>query len=308
MKVGIFALFCCEGGKLLPVHISFSNLLQNVTLFFIVIFVFSFSVFAGENSETVNYRDQCIKGVTIYCLAQGIGERKAGNFKQALEYFRLACESHPTMGHLRACTPYLSLAMEMGILDSATHKLTNRCEGGEDVTCFYLAKEFLKIAAYERAHVMLERLCKERFHPADSEDYGPCYHLGVSYLTTKNPGKARDIFGFDCKQKTDSSLPSCKYYSELVRSSREMSSMAWHFAENFLILVVVTPLVQWVLARRGSLATRNYVIFGGPLLVGVGWAMWQFSTEKAGKELYFIILPSIFLAVCISWLVKVRQG
>ena len=280
-----------------------STLGWKTALFFLAILGISDFALAENKAKPQYIREKCLKGITIYCLAAGMEEQKVGELEQALEYFRLACESHPAMGHFKACTPYLSLAMELGRLDSAAMGFNSRCKDGDNKTCFYLAKEFLKITAYEKAHILLERLCSERFRPPDSEDYGPCYHLGVSYLKTRNSGRAKEIFRFDCRASGEHRSPSCIRYDELVHDRMGLPTRAWNRSENFLTLIIVTPAFQWALFCFSLPLGRSLVLFGGPLLTLVGFVALGLSEDgfHQGQEWYFI-LPSFLLTLWISWL------
>ena len=284
-----------------PQPFSRFGLLWKKSLFCLAVLSWCCVALAEDSIEFPVYRNQCLKGMTIYCLAVGIKERKVGNLERALEYFRLACDTHALVGRLRSCTPYLSLAMELGRLDSAAKSLENRCAGGDLNICFYLSKEFLKISAHKRARSILESLCKERFRPEDSEDYGPCYHLGESYLRTKNLSRAKAIFNFDCRKDPELGLPSCRRHEELTRQQKVSALMGWRPSENLLVLIVFLPLIQWLFFQNSSLIARSFVRFGGPGLVLISWMVWEFWSKsfREGREWYFI-LPSIILVLWIS--------
>ena len=95
----------------------------------------------GEELDADQARRKCFQGKTIYCLALGMAEEKAGHPERALEVYRSACKKHRTPGHLRACTPLLNLARQMDRLDAEAAPLEARCRQGHPVTCFYLGQE-----------------------------------------------------------------------------------------------------------------------------------------------------------------------
>ena len=256
------------------------------------------------NPDPDSNRNACLQGVTIYCISVGMEEQKAGNDEQALEYFRLACESHSTDGHLQACTPYFSLAQEMGKLRVATAPMEMDCEEGNDILCFYLAKQYLRITAYEEGYRHLERLCEQDFKSPDADDYGPCYHFASSLQRTRNLERAKEIFKFDCDRNRALSKPSCNRYQTLTRQmavggGEERLVKKFQFKELALIPLVLLSWVTLVFYVRGGIAGLKFLRTPSPLIVFLCLAIWEFQPPQPvppRTDLFFIV-PSAFLAL-----------
>ena len=132
--------FCC----LSPVT-EFKKLMS-IFMGITVLLIWAGCAYAAEDELNDDQaRQQCFQGQTIYCLALGIKEEKAGHRERALELYRTACRKHSTPGHLRACTPLLNLAWKMELLSEEVAPLEPRCKDGNSTTCFYLGKEYLKL-------------------------------------------------------------------------------------------------------------------------------------------------------------------
>lgn len=231
-------------------------------------------------------RQQCFKGKAIYCLALGFKEEKAGLQERALELYRFACKKHPTPGHLRACTPLLNLAWKMNRLEQEVAPLEERCEQGNTITCFYLGKEYLKLVALDSAARHLEPLCRDSFHPPDSDDYGPCYHLAKGFEQAGHWQRARKIFQFDCETHGARARPSCVALKELIEMEQVHLKLAqqgirgYDPAEAALMFVVfVSVLNVWIWFKGGRWRLK-YLSLGAPLLVGGGAMVWVFWPEK----------------------------
>ncbi len=304
---------CCASGKartefLWRLERRFSPFLAGMILLPLLI-LFPALAFSQENHDSENYPEECAKGVTIYCLAAGMEEQKSGNLEKALEYYRSACENHHTQGHLRACTPFLSLAKELGRLDEASSHLQSRCREGDDRVCFYLAKEFFKIAEYHRGFVHLERLCRENFQPPDPADYGPCYHLGINLEKLGDLKRARDIFKFDCDRDPASAKPSCDQHEVVVdKLALEESKKQLKPVEALPFIVVLVPLVGLLILQWGGPWALRALRLHAPLLTMSCWVAWEFHAQKEltlRSDLFFI-LPALLLTGAIAWLAHKR--
>ncbi len=270
--------------------------------------------FSKDIPDLETYRDECLKGVTIYCLSIGLKEQKAGQFNQALEFYRLACETHSTQGHLRACTPFLSLALQMGRLDQAAKKLEVLCQKGDLVLCFYLAKEYFKIGEYRKGQNHLEPLCRKNFRPPhDPGDYGPCYHLGNNYQKTGNLKRAIESFQLDCERNTAQDNPNCHRYEKLKKRTgfRAFFNWKWRkwepvdFVLTYFILIALT---SWMLYEKGGARTLSRLRYGGPSLALLSWFIWEIQNASPMKPRMdlIIICHSVILVVLIGWLAQVK--
>ncbi|MFQ5445208.1 MAG: hypothetical protein ACE5EK_11415 [Nitrospinales bacterium] len=247
--------------------------------------------------------------MTIYCIAAGMEEQKSGNLQEALNHYQMACENHPTQGPLRACTPYFSLAMQMGRLEEAATPFESRCQSGEDLVCFYLAKEYIKITAYIKAHAHLEKLCRTHFRPPDKDDYGPCYHLGRSLLKTGALDRALEIFKYDCARDPALAKPSCGQHASLLARVEEEEKVsqekitAMEPVEIVSLLFLLMPLAGWILLAKGSQTEWRFMRLFFPVSALVVWGAWEFIGVSPGDnraDLAFIF-PSILLTFFLAW-------
>lgn len=231
-------------------------------------------------------RQQCFKGKTIYCLALGIKEEKAGYMERALELYRIACKKHPTPGHLRACTPLLSLAWKMNRLSEEVAPLEARCKEGKPITCFYLGKEYLKLVEMEEAARHLEPLCRNRFRPPNSGDYGACYHLAKGFERAGQWRQAQELFQFDCENRAGKAQPSCFALKELVEMERVHRELAqkgirgFDPVEGVLFFVVLMSCLHvwvWFKGGRGGL---KYLMWVAPVVVWGGVITWAYWPDK----------------------------
>lgn len=273
------------------------------TFTMILLFLFLFSTLASsEEPDLDRYREECSRGLTIYCIAVGMEEQRAGDLQDALNHYQMACEHHATQGPLRACTPYLSLAMQMDRLEGAAAPFESRCQSGEDRVCFYLAKEYIKITAFQKAYGHLERLCRSHFRPPDRDDYGPCYHLGRSLLKTEVLDRALEIFSFDCERDPVLAKPSCEQHASLLarieeeHKSRE-NIKGFEPVEFVSLLFLLMPATGWVLLARGRQGGLQFLRLYFPLGSLAVWGIWEWVGIKSGDvrtDLAFI-LPSVLL-------------
>jgi len=270
---------------------------------------FPLSAFSEEAVDLESYRRECSRGVTIYCIAAGMEEQKSGNLESALNFYKSACENHSSQGHLRACTPFLSLASQMGRLDEASAGLEALCGEGDEVICFYLAKEYFKIAEYHRGFVHLERLCRENFQPPDALDYGPCYHLGMNLKTIGELERAEKIFNFDCRRDPVLAKPSCDQAETVKSMIRQGASPGRQKVgeikaiELWALAVVVVPLTGLVLLWTGRKMALKILQIPVPLLTLFCWALWE---PYAKRELtpridLLFIVPAVSLALLLAW-------
>ena len=255
-------------------------------------------------------RQQCFKGKTIYCLALGIKEEKSGHQERALELFRIACKKHSTPGHLRACTPLLNLALKMNRLDEEVAPLEARCRpGGDDITCFYLGKEYLKMANLERADRYLRTLCNMQFRPPDSDDYGPCYHLAKGYKQAGQWYRARELFQFDCENHSEKGQPSCaalKDLAEMERVHREYAQkgiLGFHPIEGALFFVVFMSVLNVWIWFQGGRRGLKYLSLAAPLVIwgsALVWVYWPDKPEFPASQwavIYFALLQVSGMAI-----------
>ncbi|MDH3257811.1 MAG: hypothetical protein OEM27_09345 [Nitrospinota bacterium] len=254
-------------------------------------------------------RQQCFKGKTIYCLALGIKEEKAGYQERALELYRTACRKHPTPGHLRACTPLLNLAWKMNRLNEEVAPLEARCKEEKSSTCFYLGQEYLKLVELEAAARLLEPLCRNHFRPPDPANYGPCYHLAKGFEHTGQWSRARELFQFDCENHAEKGQPSCaslKELAEMERIHRELAQKGirgFDPVEGVLLFVVVMSVLNvwiWFKGGRGGL---KYLSLAAPLLVwgtALAWVYWPEKPDFPASQwavIYFALLQVSGMAV-----------
>lgn len=268
---------------------------------------FPLAAYSQEPHDLESYRSECSNGKTIYCIAIGMEEQKAGNLETALDHYQSACESHPLRGHLRACTPFLSLARQMKRLGEASSGLEGLCKGGDDIVCFYLAKEYFKITEYHKGFVHLERLCRDNFLPPDKADYGPCYHLANNLNKIGELKRAEKIFKFDCDRDPLSAKPSCDQAVQLMirqgknhggENVKEMQGI-----EAAALGVVAIPLLGLFLLKNGRKFALTFLRIPAPALTFFCWALWE---PYAKRELIlradlFFIVPAVFLTLLIAW-------
>lgn len=263
--------------------------LKHAFLLALIFLIWVCGAYADENELSDDQaRQQCFKGKTIYCLALGIKEEKAGHLERALELYRTACKKHPTPGHLRACTPLLSLAHKMNVLTEEVAPLEARCrEGkGDDITCFYLGKEYLKLAEIEEAVPYLEPLCKNHFRSPTADDHGPCYHLARGYEQAGQWGQAREWFQFDCENNSEQARPSCFALNELAKMERVHRELAQKgirgsdpIEDVLLFIVLISVLNVWIWFKGGRRGLR-YLSLAAPLMVWGAALVWVYWPEK----------------------------
>ena len=271
--------------------------------------LFPLSAHSGEVQDLDSYRKECANGKTIYCIAIGMEEQKAGNLETALKHYQSACESHPSRGHLSACTPFLSLARQMDRLDTASAGLEVLCKGGDDIVCFYLAKEYFKITEYHRGFVHLERLCRDDFLPPDKADYGPCYHLANNLKKTGKLKRARKIFKFDCDRDPLVAKPSCDQVEAVGLMIRQSKSGGVNNVKEIEMIeatalgVVVIPFLGLFLLKNGRKFALTLARIPVPVLTFFCWAVWE---PHARQELIlradlFFIVPALILTLLTAW-------
>ncbi len=266
-------------------------------------------VHSEEPHDPEAYRSECSNGRTIYCIAIGMEEQKAGNLETALKHYKSACESHSSRGHLRACTPFLSLARQMKRLDSASAGFEESCKGGNDTVCFYLAKEYFKITEFHRGFVHLERLCRDDFHPPDKDDYGPCYHLGINLKKIGDLKRAEKIFNFDCDRDPIGAKPSCYQVAEVqlliqngkASGEKKIKELQWIEAAAFGVVMI--PFLSLFLLWSGKKISLVFLRVPAPALTFICWILWE---PHARQELnlradLFFITPAIFLTLLTAW-------
>ncbi len=262
-----------------------------------------------ETLDDDQARQQCFKGKTIYCLALGIKEEKAGNTERALEFYRTACKKHPTPGHLRACTPLLSLAWKMNRLDEEAAPLETRCKEEKSITCFYLGQEYLKLVEMEEAARHLEPLCRNHFRPPDPANYGPCYHLAKGFERAGQWSRARELFQFDCERHAREGQPSCfalKNLTEMEKVHRELAQKgirSFDPVESVLLFVVFMSVLNvWIWFKGGRWGLK-YLVWVAPVVVWSGaitWVYWPDKPEYPSSQwavLFFVFLLVIGVAL-----------
>jgi tetratricopeptide (TPR) repeat protein len=269
---------------------------------------FPLPAFSEEPVDLESYRRECSQGMTIYCLAAGMEEQKSGNLESALKYYQSACESHSSQGNLRACTPYLSLASQMERLELASRKLESLC-AEDDVICFYLAKEYFKIAEYHRGFVHLERLCRDNFQSPDALDYGPCYHLGINLKKIRDLKRARKIFNFDCDRDPVVAKPSCDQVEVVELMIQEAQAPGDPKAKEFEAIelaalgLVLVPLLGLVGLRSQRKVILKILEIPVPAVTLFCWALWEPYARREltlRADVYFMI-PAFVLALIVGW-------
>ena len=243
-------------------------------------------VTAKEVQESDKARRECFKGQTIYCIALGLAEERSGRHERALELYRLACKNHPTPGHLRACTPLLTLARQMGRLEEESEPLEARCREGNTITCFYLGKEYLKLTDMQNASRHLEPLCRNQFKPPDPDDYGSCYHLAKGYEQTGQWNEARKFYELDCGPDETAGEPSCLALGELAKLEqahsriRQQGIRQWMAAEGLMLFLVVMSLVNVGFWLKGSRVLLRFLMIPGPVIVWSVFLVWMYWSGK----------------------------
>lgn len=239
-----------------------------------------------EQLDVEQTQKECEEGVTIYCLALGMAAEREGHREQALEFYRRACVNHPTPGHLRACTPLLSLASQMGRLSEEARPLEAKCEQGHDHTCFYLGKEYLKVGALNQAIRLLVPLCRDDYQPPDANDYGACYHMARGYERNRNYDRAEELFELDCRRNPEQARASCDALRRVGYVRKKGEEAAWSRVQEFhpleiaLIVLVATPVVgTWLWSRNRPWAWHCLRV--GPVIAGICFVLWELA-PKAG--------------------------
>jgi hypothetical protein len=275
----------------------------------LLVLIFPAIAFSKDPQDLDSYRKECGNGKTIYCIAIGMEEQKAGNLEAALKHYQSACESHLSRGHLRACTPFLSLARQMDRLDKASAGLEALCKSGDDVVCFYLAKEYFKITEYHRGYVHLERLCRDDFKPPDKADYGPCYHLGDNLKKIGEMKRARKIFNFDCDRDPLVAKPSCDQAEAvrlLIRQGQEHGGKnvkQIEMIEALALGVVALPFFGLILLKTGGKFALTLSRIPVPALTFFCWALWETHARQEyilRSDLFFIV-PALSLTLFTAW-------
>ncbi|MGP0628547.1 tetratricopeptide repeat protein [Nitrospina sp. 32_T5] len=230
-------------------------------------------------------RQECSNGVTIYCLALGMEAERAGDRDLALEYYRIACTSHPTPGHLRACTPLLHLSRQMERLQEEVRPLEKRCQDGNKETCFYLGKEYLKIGELNRGSDLLLPLCREGYPSPDPNDYGACYHMARGYERSQHYGRAQELFELDCNRNPGKARASCEALLRMAYVRKESEKVAWSQVQEFrwleiaLGVLAVMPLVgTWLWYRQKPWAWQ--CLRAGPVIAGISLVLWELSPKE----------------------------
>ena len=254
-------------------------------------------------------RQQCFKGKIIYCIALGIKEENAGYRERALELYRTACKKHRTPGHLRACTPLLSLALKMDRLDEEAAPLEARCKEEKSITCFYLGQEYLKLVKMEKAARHLEPLCRNHFRPPDPANYGPCYHLAKGYERAGQWYEARELFQFDCESHVEKGQPSCRALNELAEMEKVHRDLAQKGIRGFdpvesvmLFVVFMSVLNVWIWFKGGRWGLK-YMSLAAPLVVwgsALTWVYWPDKPEFPVSQwavIYFALLQVSGMAI-----------
>jgi tetratricopeptide (TPR) repeat protein len=268
--------------------------------------------FGMADEEALNddqARQQCFKGKAIYCLALGIKEEKAGNPERALELYRTACKKHPTPGHLRACTPLLTLAWKMDRLDEEAAPLEARCEEDKSVTCFYLGQEYLKLVEMEKASLHLEPLCRNHFRPPDPANYGPCYHLAKGFEKAGQWNRALELFQFDCENHLKEGQPSCAAMKELIEMKRVHRELGQKGIRGFdpveavlLFIVFLSAMNVWIWFKGGKWGLK-YLSLAAPVVIWgaiLTWVYWHDQQEYHASQwavLFFAFLLVTGMAV-----------
>ena len=284
--------------------------LKHALLTITILLIWAGCAYADEKELTDDQaRRQCFKGKTIYCIALGIKEEKAGLRERALELYRIACKKHRTPGHLRACTPLLNLAWKMDRLDEEAAPLEARCKEEKSVTCFYLGQEYLKLVEMEKAARHLEPLCRNDFRPPDPANYGPCYHLAKGYERAGQWYEARELFQFDCKSHAEKGQPSCAALKELVEMEKVHRDLAqkgirgYDPVESVMLFVVFMSVLNvwiWFKGGRGGL---KYMRLAAPLVVwgsALTWVYWPDKPEFPVSQwavIYFALLQVSGMAI-----------
>ena len=254
-------------------------------------------------------RQQCFKGKTIYCIALGIKEEKAGHRERALELYRIACKKHPTPGHLRACTPLLNLAWKMDRLDEEAAPLEARCKEEKSITCFYLGQEYLKLVEMEEAARHLEPLCRNHFRPPDPANYGPCYHLAKGFEKTGQWSRARELFQFDCESHAGKGQPSCRALNELAEMEKvhrdlvQKGIRGFDPVESVMLFVVFMSVLNVLIWFKGGKWGLKYLNLVAPLVVwgsALIWVYWPDKPEFPVSQwavIYFALLQVSGMAI-----------
>lgn len=260
---------------------------------------------AGEEElDSDQARKECFEGKIAYCLALGLAEERAGNTEQALNLYRSACQSHVTPGHLRACSPLLTLARKIDRLEHEAAPLEQRCRKGHTLTCYYLGREYLNVAEIEHAARHLEPLCRSGFRAPSQDDYGPCYHLAKGYENTGQWNHAREGYQFDCEHNPVQPAPGCLALKKLThmesvhRKLAQTGLRSIDLSEMVLLWVVVMSFAHVGLWFMGGRWGWIYLCYGAPPLIWGGvlsWLYWPGKPEFPANQ-----WPVIFCALILT--------
>lgn len=269
----------------------------------------------GEELDTDQARRECFQGKTIYCLALGLAEERAGHAERALELYRTACRKHPTPGHLRACSPLLTLSKILGRLEEEAAPLEERCSKGHTRTCYYLGREYLNIGEIGLAAHHLEPLCRTGFRSPSEDDYGPCYHLAKGYEDAGQWDRAREGYQFDCEHNPADPAPGCLALKELEKMEnvhRQLGQQGirpFDKSEVVLLLLVVMSVVNAVIGYRGGRWGLIWSIYIAPVLIWGGALTWIYWPEKPEfpSNHWVVICFVLFLVTGMALLALRRQ-
>jgi tetratricopeptide (TPR) repeat protein len=238
-------------------------------------------------------RQLCFNGKIIYCIALGIKEEKAEHPERALELYRTACKNHVSPGHLRACTPLLTLAWKMHRLDEEASPLEIRCKQDDPITCFYLGQEYLKLVEMEKASRHLEPLCRNSFRPPDPANYGPCYHLAKGFEQAGQWNRARELLQFDCERNAEHAQHSCaalKELEEMEKVHRELGQKGIRGldpVESILLFIVIMSVLNvWIWFRGGRWGLK-YLVWAAPIVIlgaTLTWVYWPDKPEYPASQ------------------------
>ena len=292
-----------------PVFSPLVFLKTAVLIFAALVFQIPLALAEPEGLDSDQARQQCFKGQTIYCLALGISEERAGQQERALELYRTGCVKHPTPGHLRACTPLLNLAWKMNRLDEEVAPLENKCKEGSAITCYYLGKEYLKITQMDRAIRHLDPLCRKQYQPPVTDDFGPCYHLAKAFEQTGHWNRAKQLYQLGCEAHIQTAQPNCEALKELVDMEKVHRELAQKEIRKFypgkpvLLFVVLMSFLHVGIWFKGGRVGIRYLNWLAPIVIMGGALAWTLWPEKPAYPpsqwvvIFFTLLQAMGMAV-----------
>lgn len=208
------------------------------------------------------------------CRTLGLQHFQAGNFVDAFNYLKIACENHPPQGALFTCAIYFTVARELSRLDEAHARLEKRCASGDSLLCYHLARAYLAVDLPAEAARLLDPLCGSDFRLPFKAAFGPCHDWGTSLKAMGDIEGARRAFGLDCKRGGTSGRLSCASLDQLERALTGPKPRKEPMQLGLLGLLAL-PFLAALLLVIGGRAKLRLVKWGLPPLTLALWGAWE---------------------------------